>query len=174
MGLTEIWKEIQGYEILYEVSNKGRVRNKKTNRILKCSLGTTGYPQVHLRKNSKPSTYLVHRLVAQAFLFNGNNLPEVNHIDEDKTNNDVTNLEWCTSKQNANHGTRLERCNGVRRNNTKNTKPVIGTHIADGNTLWFPSANEAGRNGYDKSTIINCCNGKRGVKTHKGYAWEYA
>lgn len=171
--MVEIWRPIEGYENNYEVSNKGRVRNKRTNHVFKESLGTTGYPQVHLRKNNKPRTFLIHRLVAQAFLVNKDKQPQVNHIDEDKTNNDVSNLEWCSAKHNANHGTRIKRCNGIRINNTKNTKPVKAIHVSSGKLMWFPSANEAGRNGYDKSTIIDLCNGKRGIKTHKGFVWSW-
>ena len=168
-----MWKEIIGYKGLYEVSSFGEVRNVKTGRKLKLSLGTTGYYQVSLRKDLEPKMHLVHRLVAQAFLSNPYILPQVNHIDEDKKNNNVNNLEWCTAKYNANYGTRLDRCNGVRRNNTRNTKPVRAIEIVSDKVLDYPSANEAGRNGFDKSTVINCCNNKHGVKTHKGYMWEY-
>lgn len=169
----EEWKPVVDYETLYEVSSLGKVRSLRSGKLLKYSLGTTGYQQVNLRKDSKPRTMLVHRLVAQAFLSNPNSLPQVNHIDENKANNSIENLEWCTSKHNANHGTRIERCNGVRRNKTKNTRPVKGIKVTDGQTIYFPSANEAGRNGFDKSSIINCCNGKHGVKSHKGYRWMY-
>lgn len=169
----EIWKDIKDYEELYQISNKGKVRNKRTNNILKNNIGTTGYYQVHLRNQGKPRTFLVHRLVGQAFVLNENNLPEVNHIDENKLNNLPSNLEWVTSKENCNHGTRIARCNGVRRNNTKNMKEVKGVSLIGDRTIVFPSANEAGRNGFDKSSVINCCNGKHGAKTHKGYRWSY-
>ncbi|MGM8137504.1 NUMOD4 domain-containing protein [Enterococcus italicus] len=173
VGRLKMWKDIIGYEGLYEVSSCGEVRNVRTDKLLKLSMGTCGYYRVNLRKNLKPRTFLVHRLVAEAFLDNADGKPQVNHIDENKTNNSVENLEWCTSKHNANHGTRIERCHGVRRNNTRNTRPVKGIRIVDDQLIFFPSANEAGRNGFDKSSVINCCNGKRGVKSHKGYRWMY-
>ena len=111
----EIWKPIEGYEGLYEVSNTGRVRSIdrydsrnhfRRGRILKLSYDTVGYLIVGLHSNGKKKTYLVHRLVAPAFIPNPDNLPQVNHRDEDKTNNRVENLEWCDSKYNLSYGTR--------------------------------------------------------------------
>ena len=112
MGMQEIWKEIEGYEGLYEVSNLGRVRSLDREqfqignggsyfkriykgRILKFKIDYHGYYRVHLSVNGERKHYLVHRLVAEAFIPNPNNLPCVNHKDEDKTNNSVDNLEWC-------------------------------------------------------------------------------
>ena len=107
--MQEIWKDIEGYEGLYQVSNKGRVKSLsrlvvrvgKPNyitkeKILKCSeLKGTGYPAVSLGSNNNFKSMLVHRLVAQAFIPNPDNLPEINHIDNNKNNNHVNNLEWC-------------------------------------------------------------------------------
>lgn len=174
MVTDESWRDIKGYEGTYQISEKGNIKNVKTGKKLKNNIGTTGYYQVHLRKEGKPKTHLVHRLVAISFIDNPKMELEVNHIDEDKLNNEVSNLEWVSPKENCNHGTRLERCNGVRRNNTRNTKKVIGVSLDGLQVLEYPSANEAGRNGFDKSTIINCCNRRRGTKTHKGYKWSYA
>ena len=111
----EYWKPIVGYENLYEVSNLGRIRSfdrwvKSKNgsiricrgRILKPYTNKDGYLYVVLSKNNKHKTYKVHRLVAQAFLDNPNNLPQVNHKDENPLNNNVNNLEWCNSKYNCN------------------------------------------------------------------------
>lgn len=89
----EEWKNIIGYEGLYEVSNKGNVRNVRRNTLLKLSKTNYGYIQVHLYKNGIRTGLRVHRLVAEAFIPNPDNLPQVNHKDEDKTNNNVTNLE---------------------------------------------------------------------------------
>ena len=116
--MTEEWRPIEGYEGLYEVSSYGRVRSLdrydsrnhfRRGRILKLSYDTVGYLIVGLHSNGKAKTYLVHRLVAQAFIPNPDNLPEVNHIDEDKMNNRVDNLEMCNREYNSNFGTRNDR-----------------------------------------------------------------
>ena len=102
----EQWKDIKGYEGLYQVSNYGRVKRKYNNgkiRILKPISTNNGYLRVSLSKNSVNNTYFVHRLVAQAFILNPENKPEVNHIDGDKTNNKIENLEWCTRSENIQH-----------------------------------------------------------------------
>lgn len=118
----EIWKPVVGYEGLYEVSSYGRVRSLdryvryKSNgyrlhrgRILTGSINRDGYIMCHIRTNEVSKYYLVHRLVAEAFIPNPYNLPEVNHLDEVKTNNRVENLEWCDVKYNNTYGTRKER-----------------------------------------------------------------
>lgn len=105
----EEWKNVIGYEGLYEVSNKGNVRNVRRNTLLRLTKTNYGYIQVSLYKNGIRTGLKVHRLVAEAFIPNPDNLPQVNHKDEDKTNNNVTNLEWCTAKYNNNYGNRLEK-----------------------------------------------------------------
>lgn len=116
--IEEIWKDILGYEGFYQVSSFGRVRSLdrydsrnyfRKGRILKLSADRKGYLRVGLHSNGKEKFYSVHRLVAEAFIHNPDNLPEVNHIDEDKTNNRVENLEFCDSKYNNNYGTRKDR-----------------------------------------------------------------
>ena len=109
----EIWKDIQGYEGLYQVSNYGNVKSLNyrmtgKERILKSGKTVNGYLAVDLCKNGKRKHSLIHRLVAQAFLENPNNYPQVNHKDENKQNNHVSNLEFCTSFYNMNYGTRNE------------------------------------------------------------------
>ena len=111
----QIWKDIPRYEGKYQVSNTGKVRSlnyKRTGKtkILKPHTNRDGYKTVNLLKpGEKYKPYYVHRLVAQAFIPNPNNWPQVNHIDEDKANNVVWNLEWCTQQYNMNYGTRNER-----------------------------------------------------------------
>lgn len=107
--MMEEWKEIPGYEGLYEVSNKGNVRNVRRNTLLRLQKTKYGYIQVYLYKNGIRTGLRVHRLVAQAFLLNTDNLPEVNHRDEDKTNNRVDNLEFCDRKYNVNYGSRKDK-----------------------------------------------------------------
>ena len=103
--MMEEWRAVPGYEGLYEVSNKGNVRNVRKNTLMRLPKNKYGYIQVGLSKNGIRTMFQVHRLVAQAFLPNPDNLPQVNHLDEDKTNNNVTNLEWCDAKYNNNYGT---------------------------------------------------------------------
>ena len=105
IDIIEEWRPVVGYEGLYEVSNTGFVRRVSDLMVFKLS-DLKGYCIVRLRKDGKGKSYLVHRLVAQAFIPNPLNLPQVNHIDENKKNNNIDNLEWCTAKYNANYGTR--------------------------------------------------------------------
>ena len=114
----EIWRSVIGYEGLYEVSNTGLIRsldrfvgnrNRIKGKILSINIKKNGYCSVALFKYGKMKRYLVHRLVAQAFLPNPDNLPMVNHKNEDKSDNRVDNLEWCTAKYNLNYGTRTQR-----------------------------------------------------------------
>ncbi len=94
-------KEIPGYEGLYLITDDGQVINERTNRVLKCS-NKDGYRKIKLTKNKEEKTFRIHRLVAQAFVPNPDELPQVDHKDEDKTNNHRTNLRWCTHQQNVN------------------------------------------------------------------------
>ena len=103
--MMEEWRAVPGYEGLYEVSNKGNVRNVRRNKLLRLQKNKYGYIQVGLSKNGIRTIFQVHRLVALTFLPNPDNLPQVNHKDEDKTNNNVDNLEFCTAKYNNNYGT---------------------------------------------------------------------
>ena len=117
----EIWKDIKDYEGIYQVSNLGRVkscdrciRNSRgvwhiKEKILKCSKRNDGYIMVALRYNGDNRRILVHRLVAEAFIPNPNNLPLVNHKDESRDNNKADNLEWCTNEYNLHYGTADER-----------------------------------------------------------------
>ena len=98
----EIWKDIVGYENKYQISSWGRLRN--TNGMMKPMIASNGYLVACLWKNNKQRKFVMHRLVAQAFLENPQNYKEINHIDEDKTNNRVENLEWCSHKYNMNYG----------------------------------------------------------------------
>ena len=172
----EIWKDIADYEGLYQVSNLGKVKSLNYNKsrkekILKPQSDKKGYLMVKLCKEGKRKTCKVHRLVAKAFVPNPENKPQVNHKDEDKTNNKVENLEWMTARENSNHGTRTERMAKSQTNNKKQSKPIYGINIKTNEKIEFSSTREAGRNGFDASAIVKCLKGRR--KTHKGYKWFY-
>ena len=110
--MKECWKDIKGYEGIYQVSNTGKIKSLKRtykNRICKEKIKTPvitpkGYYRVGLCKEGKTKFYYIHRLVAQTFLPNENNLPQVNHKDENKLNNCINNLEWCDNEYNINYG----------------------------------------------------------------------
>lgn len=101
--MKEYWKPIIGYENLYKISNLGNVLSLRKNSILKHHMITGGYFVVQLSKNGKSRNWLVHRLVAEAFIDNPNRLPEINHKDENPSNNAASNLEWCSHKYNMNY-----------------------------------------------------------------------
>ena len=179
----EIWKPVKDYEGLYEVSNYGNVKSLnrvetvgkliriRKERILKPCVNSKGYLQVGLCKNGKITNKLIHRLVAEAFIPNTDNLQQVNHKGENKQNNCVWQLEWCTNKYNSNYGTRNER---IRKRNTngKLSKPV-SQYTLDGNYIKeFSSTMEVQRQlGYHHTNISLCCNGK--YKHAYGYKWKY-
>ena len=165
--MQEIWKPIENYEQEYLVSNLGRIQsiNRKytKGRILKLHQHTTGYIYCCLSKNGKVTNKRVHILVAKAFVENKNNLPIVNHINEQKEDNRASNLKWCTHSYNSNYGTKSAKM--------VNTKKVIALDENDKIVATFPSTAEAGRNGYNSTHIVECCNNKR--KTHKKLRWVY-
>ena len=122
MTKSEIWKDVAGYEGLYKVSNKGNVYSvarkdsrwhRRGGQRLKPVYDRGGYLIVSLYKNGKSKTKKVHRLVAEAFIPNPNGLPQVNHRDKNKVNNNVENLKWCDARYNSNHGTRNEKVTQV-------------------------------------------------------------
>lgn len=166
--IVEIWKDIKGYENLYQVSNLGRVKSLNSGKIRKTSKERCGYISIALSKNGIKKQYKVHRLVAQAFLQNPYRLPQVNHKDENKTNNNVENLEWCTPKYNVNYGTAIKRRVDKQMNNTKRSKKVLCIEI---NTI-YPSISEAQRQtGYSEKGISLCC--RKLQEKCGGYHWTF-
>ena len=168
--MEEIWKDIKGFEGLYQVSNLGRVKSLRRNIISKNRIAR-GYERVVLCINNSPKNYSVHRLVATAFIPNPDNLPQVNHKDENRTNNCVDNLEWCDGKYNINYGT------GTRRRQLSNTngkcsKPVLqysldGTFIKE----WKSTMDVQRNLGFAHAHISECCRGK--YTYAYGYIWKY-
>lgn len=151
----------------YEINTKGQVRNSK-GKILSQSISNNGYYRVHLCKDRKAKWYAVHKLVAQTFIPNPLHLPEVNHKDENKLNNNVDNLEWCNSKYNTNYGTRNKRISNTQTNNKKLSQPV---ECVETNVI-YPSIMGAQRQtGIFNTAIGKVCKGER--KTAGHYHWVY-
>ena len=165
----EIWKAIAGYEGIYEVSDLGRVKSLKygKERILKPGGDPHGYLRVSLCKDGQKKPSLVHRLVSEAFIPNPNNLETVNHKDEVKTNNTVSNLEWMSIGDNNNYGTHNKRVSEAHSKKVQMLDKSTGELLAT-----FPSTIEAERvTGINHSHISKCCNGK--LKSAGGYIWRY-
>ena len=168
MTMEEIWRPINGYQGLYQVSDQGKVRSLKfgKERIMKNIRNKDGYLRIGLRKNGEHKLYLVHRLVAQTFIQNPQNLPEVNHKDENKDNNSVQNLEWCSSKYNANFGTRNQR------QAEKLSKPILQYTKYGAFVREWKSATDVQRNiGFFCQNISSCCNGK--CKSAYNFIWKF-
>lgn len=159
----EEWRNIEGYEGDYQISNYGRVKSLKHNkeRILKNQYDANDYYGVILSKNNKKKYFRIHRLVAEAFILNPNNLPEVNHKDEDKHNNIVENLEWCDRKYNCNYGERNKKLTGRK---GKKVKCIETGEVFDN------MKKAAEKYNITKVCISNCCKGKQ--KTAAGYKWR--
>lgn len=166
--IKEEWKDIKNYEGLYQISNLGRVKkiNKSNIIICKPSIDTSGYKQIVLTKNKKRKSYKIHRLIAQAFIPNPNNLPQINHKDENKLNNDVSNLEWCTLQYNCNYGSRNYRC-------TRHRQHKVQQYNKQNNLVReYLSLKEAEKITKIKyQQISSCCRNKQ--KSAGGYIWKY-
>ena len=152
--IEEIFKDIAGFEGLYQVSNLGRVKTLKSGKI-KATGNCRGYLYVTLSKNSIYKSYSVHRLVAQAFLENPDNLPQVNHIDQNKQNNKVSNLEWCDNQYNQ------------RYSNAKK----IGAY-KDGKLIKeYDAIVDVKQDGFHLRSVYAALSGQ--YKSSGGYHWQY-
>lgn len=182
----EEWRPVSGYEGLYSVSNKGRVkslsrtvskstsfRHETADKIMRSSKLRSGYLFVHLTKDGKTKMFPIHRLVAIAFIPNKENLPEVNHKDENKTNNYLENLEWCTKQYNMTYGTRTQRT----------YKPVLQYDKNMNLVAEYASVSDAAKAVNAGTTNISACakgtkRKRKGrnpcfVRTAKGFIWRY-
>ena len=169
----EVWKDIKGYEGLYQVSSTGRVRSLDRvscngkhykGRILKPVPDGAGYQQVFLRKDAKTRRFYIHRMVATAFIENPENKPQVNHLNESqKWNNRVENLSWATPKENANWGTRNER------SNRKRSKPVLCVELGKVYESFRAAAKAINQRTANIWIVID-----NPDRTAGGYHWRYA
>lgn len=190
--MEEVWKDIKGYEGFYQVSSLGNVRslnwgNTGEIRNLYLKPHNKGYLQVELSFAKKKKMYTVHRLVAETFIDNPNNYPCVNHKDENKKNNAISNLEWCTHKQNNEyslklHPERLELfCHSSRNRNKESKKGIANKRFKsivqmdkNGETIryWPNLISIKSEMKWNEWSIQECCEGKR--NTAYGYKWHYA
>lgn len=183
--IIELWRPIEDYEGIYEISNKGRVRscavsnrwkNSKNLVLLKPRVNKYGYVSISLYKNGKGRTFNIHRLVAKAFIMNPINLPIVNHRDENRTNNSVHNLEWCTYKYNNEYNDRKKRAvahTDYSKRPKKKGKPIL-QYTLDGKLLnrWESAKDVEEVKGLGRKNISCCLRGKS--KSAYGFLWKYA
>lgn len=181
--MQEIWKDIKGYEGLYQVSNLGNVmslnyKNHGYAKLLTPKCNNAGRLWVELFNNNKKRAFLIHRLVAFAFIENPNNYSQINHIDENPKNNNVENLEWCTQEYNIKYY--LERHRGERKikkysqKYQKRTDFKILQCSLNGEPIrsWKNSREVCKECGWSDWSISECCRGNR--KTAYGFIWQYA
>lgn len=167
--MEEIWKDIKDYEGHYQVSNLGNVRSIKNNKkiLLKPykNVKRSGYLEVYLRLPGSKKTFKIHRLVAQAFIENPNNLPQINHKDENKEHNNVNNLEWCDGNYNIHYGTALIRMG-------KSHRKKVAQYSLTGELInTFNSQTEAAKATNSKQGSISDC--IRGIiNKHNGFIWK--
>ena len=190
----EIWKPVVGYEGLYECSNMGNVRSlnyRRANTVknLSLSLSKYGYFQVNLYKNCKGKVLAVHRLVAEAFIPNPDNKPEIDHINTNKTDNtvwlnedgsvnyDKTNLRWATKKENMNNPLTIKDLSKIRigNENAKSIYRAVLQYTKDGKLIkeWASMNSAAKELKISRSGIWSCCNGRNRCKSYGGYVWRY-
>lgn len=176
--MKEVWKDVNGWEGTYKISNTGRITGPRGYR--KTFITSNGYETVMFKcsPKNKIERHYVHRLVSQHFLTNKLNYPCVNHKDFDRANNNVNNLEWCTYSQNSRYSMQHGRCVKSKETLEKSRlarkhlfKPIIGINKINGNILQYENMNLCKSDGFDNSSVCCCCKGKR--TSHYGYIWNY-
>ena len=176
--MNEIWKDIAGYEGLYQVSNFGNVKSLRYRRsnvakLLTPKCNSCGRLWVELANNGITKPMQIHRLVAEAFLPNEHDYPEVNHKDENPKNNIVDNLEWCTRQYNVNYYFDRHRDDVIRRKGKLKQIPIIQRTI-DGEFVrhWDNSRQIKKELNVSDWSVSECCRGNK--KTAYGFIWHYA
>lgn len=175
--MEEIWKDIDGYEGMYQVSSLGRVKTLARYKVKECIRklvsDKNGYMTVRLTYKKVGKTYKIHRLVATAFISNPEGYNEVNHKNEKKDDNRVENLEWCDKTYNVNYGTANSRRRAHSINCSFTSKRVVQKSLSGEVIAIYPSLSEAHRKtGFSMASLSLCCNGK--IRKSYGYNWEYA
>lgn len=168
----EYWKDIPGWEGYYQASTLGNIRRTKNKRLLKPRV-KRHYLQVGLTKENKTRWCGLHRLVALTFIENPNNMPQVNHKDENRMNNAVDNLEWCDASYNCNYGSRNKRIS--EKNKTQDNKKAVQQCDMNWNVVAvYESQKEAERaTGIDQRNISKCCRGAAHYFSAGGYKWKF-
>lgn len=169
--MSETWKDVFGYEKYYMVSNTGKIFSKRRDRLMKTHTDVGGYERLELTKNGIGNKFFIHRLVAKAFLPKDDLRPLINHIDFDTENNNYTNLEWCTQKENIQHSHEYNRmC--TRKANEATSKKVY-QYSKDGELIaTYPSTMEVQRQmDIPNSNISQCC--REPHRTARGFYWRY-
>ena len=186
----EIWKPIKNYEDLYMISNYGNIKSLdrttkngsgyyiKKGKILKKHINNKGYEYVRLKDNKTPNKQYIHRLVAQAFIPNPDNKPQINHKDCNPLNNNVSNLEWCTRKENMSYMSKLGRSKKegiwlakITYKNMLKGKRVAQMDLKNNKIYVYPTIQSVKQNGFLPGQVCKCCKGIQ--KKHKGYEWKY-
>ena len=158
----EIWKDIQGYEGLYQVSNYGNIKNIKTGKIKKAEKTQRGYLRVLLSNGRhKQKHKRIHRIVAETFISNSNGLSDVNHINGNKLDNRADNLEWCTKKENVRHYILTQKKKRIIQLD-KNSNLI---------KIWNALFEIEEQLHIDRRLVCMCCNNK--IKSAYGYLWKY-
>ena len=170
-----IWKTIDGYEGMYEVSSTGEVRNRKGEK-LKPSITSTGYPHVSLCRQGERKSKNIHRLVAEAFIPNPNNYPIVNHKDENRANNNIDNLEWCSYSYNASYGEApIKNSISMKKHFARDVNPnKVKVKCVETGEIYESIIDASEKYKIDQSSITKVCKKKPKRKTAGGFHWEYA
>ena len=194
--MIEEWKDIEGYEGLYQVSNLGNVRSLDRTviysdgsecfykgKILKQNKDIGGYLRISFNKFGKKKIYFTHRLVAEAFIPNTDNKPSIDHINTNRTDNRVENLRWCTQKENCNNPLTIKKMSvnngkpslGKFSKEHNSSKPILQFDL-NGNFIrkWDCAKDVERELGFNRGHISSCCKKMYGFKTANGYIWRYA